>query len=309
MPQGSADRRRWFETVAERPPQPAGRRDGRRATSSTSGRSYSSTSGVSDLLDRRSAPIAEVRKRRASVGGRWLARGRCPRTHQPARPPSRRSGTTCPAKGSCCCPSWRSSSSAPGWCSRSWWSTSTRSAASPSATSVWLIGLGPLIGFLVVGPGGTVIDKYGARVVVIGSLSFLVAGRRGAGVRRQNRAGDDRDHAAGRGVRRVLARLAEPDRRRRPHRAAAALLRGQLHPAQPRHRDRRHHRRPLRRRRATGHLPADLPGRRGDLPARPVPVARPPAPPGRTPGPRRRRRAAAVRVLPRGRCAGRRSRG
>jgi MFS family permease len=39
----------------------------------------------------------------------------------------------------------------------------------------WLIGLGPLIGFLVVGPGGTVIDKYGARVVVIGSLSFLVA--------------------------------------------------------------------------------------------------------------------------------------
>ena len=94
----------------------------------------------------------------------------------------------------------------------------------------------------------------------------LVPGRRrrGAGVRRQNRAGDDRHHAAGRGVRRVLARVAEPDRRRRPHRAEAALLRGQLHAAQPRHRDRRHRRRPLRRRRATGHLPADLPGRRGD---------------------------------------------
>jgi MFS family permease len=38
-----------------------------------------------------------------------------------------------------------------------------------------LIGLGPLIGLLVVGPGGTVIDKYGARVVVMGSLAFLVA--------------------------------------------------------------------------------------------------------------------------------------
>ena len=39
----------------------------------------------------------------------------------------------------------------------------------------WLIGLGPLIGLLVVGPGGTAIDKYGARLVVMGSLSFLVA--------------------------------------------------------------------------------------------------------------------------------------
>ena len=38
-----------------------------------------------------------------------------------------------------------------------------------------LIGLGPLIGLLVVGPGGAVIDKYGARVVVMGSLAFLVA--------------------------------------------------------------------------------------------------------------------------------------
>jgi MFS family permease len=38
----------------------------------------------------------------------------------------------------------------------------------------WLIGLGPLIGFLVVGPGGAVIDKYGARVVVLCSTSLLV---------------------------------------------------------------------------------------------------------------------------------------
>ena len=38
-----------------------------------------------------------------------------------------------------------------------------------------LIGLGPLIGLLVVGPGGAVIDRFGARVVVMGSLAFLVA--------------------------------------------------------------------------------------------------------------------------------------
>jgi MFS family permease len=38
----------------------------------------------------------------------------------------------------------------------------------------WLIGLGPLIGFLVVGPGGAVIDKYGARVIVLCSTGLLV---------------------------------------------------------------------------------------------------------------------------------------
>ena len=30
-----------------------------------------------------------------------------------------------------------------------------------------LIGLGPLMGFAAVGPGGTIIDKYGARVVML----------------------------------------------------------------------------------------------------------------------------------------------
>jgi MFS family permease len=39
----------------------------------------------------------------------------------------------------------------------------------------WLIGLGPLVGFLVVGPGGTIIDKYGARVVVLATTTMLVA--------------------------------------------------------------------------------------------------------------------------------------
>jgi MFS family permease len=38
----------------------------------------------------------------------------------------------------------------------------------------WLIGLGPLVGFLVVGPSGAIIDKYGARVIVLCSTSLLV---------------------------------------------------------------------------------------------------------------------------------------
>jgi MFS family permease len=37
-----------------------------------------------------------------------------------------------------------------------------------------LIGFGPLMGFVAVGPGGTIIDKYGARVVMIASLFFEV---------------------------------------------------------------------------------------------------------------------------------------
>ena len=52
-----------------------------------------------------------------------------------ADPASPRSGTTCPARASCCCRWWSSSSSAPVWCCRSTSSTCTRSAASRSATS------------------------------------------------------------------------------------------------------------------------------------------------------------------------------
>jgi MFS family permease len=37
-----------------------------------------------------------------------------------------------------------------------------------------LIGLGPLMGFLAVGPGGTIIDKYGARVVMLAAMSLEV---------------------------------------------------------------------------------------------------------------------------------------
>jgi MFS family permease len=39
----------------------------------------------------------------------------------------------------------------------------------------WLIGLGPLLGFLVVGPSGTIIDKNGARVVVLAATTMPVA--------------------------------------------------------------------------------------------------------------------------------------
>src|SRR3954453_21790130 len=38
----------------------------------------------------------------------------------------------------------------------------------------WLIGLGPLVGFLVVGPGGTIIDRYGARVVMLAAMAMEV---------------------------------------------------------------------------------------------------------------------------------------
>src|SRR6478752_4224515 len=62
----------------------------------------------------------------------------------------------------------------------------------------------------------------------------------------------------GLGVRRLVARIPEPDRGRCPQRAAATVLRGQLHAAQPRHRDRRDPRWPVRRRRAAGHLPGGL---------------------------------------------------
>ena len=37
-----------------------------------------------------------------------------------------------------------------------------------------LIGLGPLMGFVAVGPGGAIIDRYGARVVMLASLSLEV---------------------------------------------------------------------------------------------------------------------------------------
>ena len=39
-----------------------------------------------------------------------------------------------------------------------------------------LIGLGPLIGFLIVGPGGAAIDTYGARRVILFSTVLLIAG-------------------------------------------------------------------------------------------------------------------------------------
>src|ERR1700710_2145251 len=37
-----------------------------------------------------------------------------------------------------------------------------------------LIGLGPLMGFVAVGPGGAAIDKYGARVVMLATMCLEV---------------------------------------------------------------------------------------------------------------------------------------
>ena len=39
-----------------------------------------------------------------------------------------------------------------------------------------LLGLPPLMGLLVVGPGGTAIDRFGARRIQLGVLSLLVLG-------------------------------------------------------------------------------------------------------------------------------------
>jgi MFS family permease len=39
-----------------------------------------------------------------------------------------------------------------------------------------LLGLPPLVGFLVVGPGGSAIDRLGARRILLASLGLLIAG-------------------------------------------------------------------------------------------------------------------------------------
>ncbi len=39
-----------------------------------------------------------------------------------------------------------------------------------------LLGLPPLVGFLIVGPGGSAIDRLGARRILMGSLALLIAG-------------------------------------------------------------------------------------------------------------------------------------
>ncbi len=114
-----------------------------------------------------------------------------------------------------------------------------------------LLGVPPLMGLLVVGPGGSAIDRIGARRVQLGVLSLLVVG----------------DVVLAFATTRPVAALALaingvafgmmwPASQSListviPHAAAPALLRGQLHPHQPRHRYRRHHRRLLRRRRPT----------------------------------------------------------
>ena len=44
------------------------------------------------------------------------------------------------------------------------------------STTGLLLGLQPLAGLLVVGPGGSLIDRHGARRVIVGSLLLVMAG-------------------------------------------------------------------------------------------------------------------------------------
>ena len=126
-----------------------------------------------------------------------------------------------------------------------------------------MLGLSPLIGLLVVGPGGLAIDRLGARRIILLVLSLNIVEQHRPRLRRVGVAGGARAGAAGHRLRAVVAGLPEPDRRGRAERPAAALLRRQLHPAQPRHRHRRRRRRLLRRRRPGRDLPGDLRRRRG----------------------------------------------
>ena len=87
-----------------------------------------------------------------------------------------------------------------------------------------------------------------------------------AGLGDHRAPGGHRLHAARVLRRHHLARHPDPDRHDHPEPPAAALLRRQLHAAQPRHRDRRHPRRPLRRRHPAGDVRRHLPHRRGHVP-------------------------------------------
>ncbi len=95
--------------------------------------------------------------------------------------------------------------------------------------------------------------------------------QRAPGLRRDAAGGGVRADAVRHRLRRHLAGLPDHDRDGRPGGAAAALLRRQLHAAQPRHRDRRHRRRVRRRRRPAGDVPVHLPRRRDQLPPGAVP--------------------------------------
>ena len=125
-----------------------------------------------------------------------------------------------------------------------------------------LLGLPPLMGLLVVGPGGSAIDRIGARRVQLGVLSLLVVGDVVLAFATTRPVAALALVINGVAFGMIVAGLAEPDRDGDPPAAAPALLRRQLHPAQPRHRHRRHHRRLLRRRRRPRDLPGDLPRRR-----------------------------------------------
>ena len=94
-----------------------------------------------------------------------------------------------------------------------------------------LLGVPPLMGLLVVGPGGSAIDRIGARRVQLGVLALLVVGDVVLAFATTRSVAALALAINGVAFGMIVAGLAEPDRDGDPPAAAPALLRGQLHPA------------------------------------------------------------------------------
>ena len=161
-----------------------------------------------------------------------------------------------------------------------------------------LMGLIAVVALVVTGPVGALVDRLGARVVVIwGNVAQLVGGG-GAGLRHHRARVRAGLHPARHQLRRGLARLQRPDGEHRLRPAAHPVLRHQLRAGQPRHRDRRHRQRVPHQRRPARHVHRDLPRRRGVRARADRPAPGPAAARGRAarPGPRRRGRAGRHRL-------------
>ena len=102
-----------------------------------------------------------------------------------------------------------------------------------------LMALIAVVALLVTMPGGTLTDRYGARVMILIGTLVDDGRQRRAGLRHPPRRRRPRVRPDRRQLRHRLAGVQRPDRLGRRRRAAAALLRRQLRPGQPRHRARR----------------------------------------------------------------------
>ena len=94
-------------------------------------------------------------------------------------------------------------------------STCTRSAGSPWAMSGCCWGCRPLLGLLVVGPGGLMIDRLGARRVVLGILLLLMVSNVVLTFSETQWQAAIALGPPGHRVRTVVAGVPEPDRLRR----------------------------------------------------------------------------------------------